>query len=171
MLHKRIISYLGDGWSGLGFGEDLGPECCGTPRLPEEGSMALLLGLLRTNSNDDRTDMARKPITEAPFQPANSAYYGQQHDKFLSYPGYRDSFMRPVQDFVSEMKVVDWERGRSAMTIWMEDPKGTRYPMFMKDYFALTTQREQSALATYECEWSFVKRGANYGIRWVDAVE
>lgn len=115
--------------------------------------------------------MARKPITEAPFQPADLSRLNQQNDTFLSYPGYRDSHMRPVTDFVSEMKVVDWERGRSAMTIWMADPQGTRYPMFMKDYFALTTQRQQTALATYECEWSFVKRGANYGIRWVDAVE
>ena len=115
--------------------------------------------------------MARKPITEAPFRPANPARYGEQHDTFLSYPGYGGSDMYPVTDFQAEMTVVDWERGRSSMTIWLQDTAGTRYPMFMKDYFTLTTQRAQTDIATYDCEWSFVKRGANYGIRWVDAVE
>lgn len=115
--------------------------------------------------------MARKPITEAPFLPANPASHNEQHDTFLNYPGWRDSVMRPVKDFQAEMKVVNWERGRSSMTIWLEDSSGTRYPMFMKDYFDLTTQRAQTDIATYDCEWAFVKRGANYGIRWVDAVE
>lgn len=115
--------------------------------------------------------MARKPITEAPFQPADPSSHYHKHNSFLSYPGYRDTVMRPVKDFQAEMKVVDWERGRSAMTIWLQDTAGTRYPMFMKDYFALTTQRAQTDIATYECVWTFVKRGANYGIRWVDAVE
>ncbi len=112
--------------------------------------------------------MARKPITEAPFEPANPHSLLQTYDSFLNYPG---SHMRPVKDFQAEMTVVGWERGRSSMTIWLQDTSGTRYPMFMKDYFTLTTQRAQTDIATYDCEWSFVKRGANYGIRWVDAVE
>lgn len=65
--------------------------------------------------------------------------------------------------FSARLRVAGTERGRSAARFILEDDDGHRYPMFMTDMLALT-ERGISPGGYSEGEWTFCKRGQNYGI-------
>lgn len=73
--------------------------------------------------------------------------------------------------FKAKMVFVAWIRGRSAVRIMMREasaPKGQgRFYMFMRDFEDLVKNTNLLFGETPLLEWTFVKRGANYGMKMV----
>jgi len=84
----------------------------------------------------------------------------------LDYEGYGKVGMHPVKPFKAAMKIGSWSKGRSAVRIWVSDAKtGTRYPMFMQDFWDIITTYDIIDGVTPELKWTVCKKGANYGIK------
>jgi hypothetical protein len=85
------------------------------------------------------------------------------------YPKYRTSpdapwrtELRQLPPFEATLRVVDYERGQSAMRIILEDVEtGVRYPMFLSDVFKYLEGVE------IQGTWKPVKKGSNHGIQVV----
>ena len=86
----------------------------------------------------------------------------------LSYPDHyimsRGGTWRPNAPFRATMKIVDMQRGRSAMQFILEDDQGHKYTMFAKDMLNLIQQFGVTMGKATPSMWAFVKRGANYGL-------
>lgn len=59
------------------------------------------------------------------------------------------------------------ERGRSAAHFILYDEEGHQYQMFMTDALDLLKRVPNIAYGHVEGIWTFCKRGANYGVRFV----
>ena len=60
-------------------------------------------------------------------------------------------------------------RGRSAVTFYWKDDNGHKYPMFIKDVDELL--RQDMGFSNVHGIFTYVKRGANYGIKFLRKVE
>ena len=60
-------------------------------------------------------------------------------------------------------------RGRSAVTFYWRDDNGHKYPMFIKDVDELL--RQDMGTSSVHGIFTYVKRGANYGIKFLRKVE
>lgn len=60
-------------------------------------------------------------------------------------------------------------RGRSAVTFYWRDDNGHKYPMFIKDVDELL--RQDMWTSSVHGIFTYVKRGANYGIKFLRKVE
>ena len=60
-------------------------------------------------------------------------------------------------------------RGRSAVTFYWVDDDGHRYPMFIKDVDELL--RQDIGTSSIHAIFTYVKRGANYGINFLRRVD
>lgn len=73
----------------------------------------------------------------------------------------------PNSVFAATLRVVDFTRGRSAARLVLEDVnEGTRYEMFMSD---VTDMLRHANIVDGQIagDWTFCKRGSNYGLRAV----
>lgn len=59
-------------------------------------------------------------------------------------------------------------RGRSSVTFYWKDDDGHSYPMFLKDLDDMLTQ--DVCRSTIHGIFTYVKRGANYGVRFVKKI-
>lgn len=83
----------------------------------------------------------------------------------LGYPQY-GYIMKANYIFSSTMQFKYFSRGRSSVKAIFEDKEGTKYEMFAKDFQELIKDNVVE-LGEVEGNWSFVKRGANYGLTQV----
>ena len=60
-------------------------------------------------------------------------------------------------------------RGRSAVTFYWVDDDGHKYPMFLKDVDELL--RQDIGTSSIHAIFTYVKRGANYGIKFLRRVD
>ena len=60
-------------------------------------------------------------------------------------------------------------RGRSAVTFYWVDDDGHKYPMFLKDVDELL--RQDIGTSSIHAIFTYVKRGANYGIKFIRRVD
>ena len=60
-------------------------------------------------------------------------------------------------------------RGRSAVTFYWVDDDGHKYPMFIKDVDELL--RQDIGTSSIHAIFTYVKRGANYGIKFLRRVD
>jgi hypothetical protein len=81
---------------------------------------------------------------------------------------YQTVTLREPEPFQAPLRVVDFERGRSAARlIWANEADAT-FPMFMVDIVDTLRRVElQDGWTEAEVTWEVVKRGANFGIRMV----
>lgn len=71
---------------------------------------------------------------------------------------------RPNRPFVTQLRLVDYERGRSAAFFTWEDTDGHTYPMFLTDVMTVLVGGNLDKGWTEERVWEVKKRGMNYGI-------
>lgn len=76
---------------------------------------------------------------------------------------------RPNEEVELTLRYKDYGRGRSAVTFYWEDETGHEYPMFIKDMHELLL--EDIGVSKIHAIWTYVKRGANYGIKFLRKVE
>ena len=63
----------------------------------------------------------------------------------------------------------EYGRGRSSVTFYWADDNGHVYPMFIKDMDELLKQN--IGVSNIHAIWTYIKRGANYGIKFVKMMQ
>lgn len=81
----------------------------------------------------------------------------------------REVVWKPNEEVELTLHYKDYGRGRSAVTFYWTDDDSHEYPMFIKDVDELL--RQDIGVSNIHAVWTYVKRGANYGIKFVRRVE
>lgn len=84
------------------------------------------------------------------------------------YPG-RKEMWKPNEEIELTLHYNGYGRGRSAVTFYWKDDEGHQYPMFIKDVDELL--RQDMGVSSVHGIFTYVKRGANYGIKFLRKAE
>ncbi len=81
----------------------------------------------------------------------------------------RKEVWKPNEEIELTLHYDGYGRGRSAVTFYWKDDNGHKYPMFIKDVDELL--RQDMGTSSVHGIFTYVKRGANYGIKFLRKVE
>lgn len=81
----------------------------------------------------------------------------------------RKEVWKPNEEIELTLHYDGYGRGRSAVTFYWKDDTGHKYPMFIKDVDELL--RQDMGTSSVHGIFTYVKRGANYGIKFLRKVE
>ena len=76
---------------------------------------------------------------------------------------------KPSEEVELTLHYQGYGRGRSAVTFYWVDDDGHKYPMFIKDVDELL--RQDIGTSSIHAIFTYVKRGANYGIKFLRRVD
>ena len=76
---------------------------------------------------------------------------------------------KPNKEVELTLHYEGYGRGRSAVTFYWVDDDGHKYPMFIKDVDELL--RQDIGASSIHAIFTYVKRGANYGIKFLRRVD
>ena len=76
---------------------------------------------------------------------------------------------KPSEEVELTLHYKGFSRGRSAVTFYWVDDDGHKYPMFIKDVDELL--RQDIGTSSIHAIFTYVKRGANYGIKFLRRVD
>ena len=76
---------------------------------------------------------------------------------------------KPNKEVELTLHYKGYGRGRSAVTFYWVDDDGHEYPMFIKDVDELL--RQDIGTSSIHAIFTYVKRGANYGIKFLRRVD
>ena len=76
---------------------------------------------------------------------------------------------KPNKEVELTLHYKGYGRGRSAVTFYWADDDGHNYPMFIKDVDELL--RQDIGTSSIHAIFTYVKRGANYGIKFLRRVD
>lgn len=76
---------------------------------------------------------------------------------------------KPNKEVELTLHYQGYGRGRSAVTFYWVDDDGHKYPMFIKDVDELL--RQDVGTSSIHAIFTYVKRGANYGIKFLRRVD
>ena len=96
-------------------------------------------------------------------------YNGEEVVKGFSYDENRKEVWKPKEEKEKKLKYKGYGRGRSAVTFYWADDDGHGYPMFIKDVDELL--RQDIGTSSIHAIFTYVKRGANYGIKFLRRVD
>lgn len=85
-----------------------------------------------------------------------------------TYSG-RKEVWKPNEEIELTLHYNGYGRGRSAVTFYWKDNNGHQYPMFIKDVDELL--RQDIGTSSVHGIFTYVKRGANYGIKFLRRAE
>ena len=80
-----------------------------------------------------------------------------------------DEVWKPNKEVELTLHYQGYGRGRSAVTFYWVDDDGHKYPMFLKDVDELL--RQDIGTSSIHAIFTYVKRGANYGIKFLRRVD
>ena len=80
-----------------------------------------------------------------------------------------DEVWKPNKEVELTLHYQGYGRGRSAVTFYWVDDDGHKYPMFIKDVDELL--RQDIGTSSSHAIFTYVKRGANYGIKFLRRVD
>ena len=80
-----------------------------------------------------------------------------------------DEVWKPNKEVELTLHYQGYGRGRSAVTFYWVDSDGHKYPMFIKDVDELL--RQDIGTSSIHAIFTYVKRGANYGIKFLRRVD
>lgn len=81
----------------------------------------------------------------------------------------RKEVWKPNEEIELTLHYDGYGRGRSAVTFYWKDDNGHKYPMFIKDVDELL--RQDMGTSSVRGIFTYVKRGANYGIKFLRRAE
>lgn len=81
----------------------------------------------------------------------------------------RKEVWKPNEEIELTLHYDGYGRGRSAVTFYWKDDNGHKYQMFIKDVDELL--RQDMGTSSVRGIFTYVKRGANYGIKFLRKVE
>ena len=76
---------------------------------------------------------------------------------------------KPNKEVELTLHYKGYGRGRSAVTFYWVDDDGHKYPMFIKDVDELL--RQDIGTSSIHAIFTYVKRGANYGIKFLRRID
>ena len=85
-----------------------------------------------------------------------------------TYSGNKEVW-KPNEEIELTVHYDGYGRGRSAVTFYWKDDDGHKYPMFIKDVDELL--RQDMGVSSVHGIFTYVKRGANYGIKFLRKAE
>ena len=85
-----------------------------------------------------------------------------------TYSG-RKEVWKPNEEIELTLHYDGYGRGRSAVTFYWKDDNNHQYPMFIKDIDELL--RQDMGTSSVHGIFTYVKRGSNYGIKFLRKVE
>lgn len=115
-------------------------------------------GNLQEYSFNDLNDSERERV-----------YNGEEVVKEFVYNRDKKEVWKPNEEIELTLHYKDYGRGRSAVTFYWVDDDGHEYPMFIKDVDELL--RQDMGTSSVHAIFTYVKRGANYGIKFLRRVE
>ncbi len=96
-------------------------------------------------------------------------YNGEEVATNFVYDKNKKVIWKPNEEVELTLRYKGYGRGRSAVTFYWVDENGHNYPMFIKDVDELL--RQDMGTSSVHAIFTYVKRGANYGIKFVRRVE
>ena len=96
-------------------------------------------------------------------------YNGEEVVKGFSYDENINEVWKPNKEVELTLHYQGYGRGRSAVTFYWVDDDGHKYPMFIKDVDELL--RQDIGTSSIHAIFTYVKRGANYGIKFLRRVD
>lgn len=90
--------------------------------------------------------------------------YNGETVEIETYSG-RKEMWKPNEEVELTLHYNGYGRGRSAVTFYWKDDNNHQYPMFIKDVDELL--RQDMGISSVHGIFTYVKRGANYGIKFV----
>ena len=115
-------------------------------------------GNLQEWSWNDLTDSERERV-----------YNGEEVVKGFSSGKNKNEVWKPNAEVELTLHYKGYGRGRSAVTFYWVDDDGHKYPMFIKDVDELL--RQDIGTSSIHAIFTYVKRGANYGIKFLRRVD
>jgi hypothetical protein len=115
-------------------------------------------GNLQEYSFNNLTDSERERV-----------YNGEEVVKEFVYDKNKKEIWKPNEEVELTLHYQDYGRGRSAVTFYWVDDDGHEYPMFIKDVDELL--RQDMGTSSVHAIFTYVKRGANYGIKFLRRAE
>lgn len=91
---------------------------------------------------------------------AREKYHSAGWYRYVKSGEWRDNYI-----FHATLSVTGTTRGRSAARINLQDDQGRKYEMFLSDVVDLLIHAPTIAYGMIEADWTFIKRGSNYGIK------
>ena len=92
-------------------------------------------------------------------------YNGEEVVKEYVYDRNKKEVWKPNEEIELTLHYNDYSRGRSSVTFYWVDDDGHTYPMFIKDVDELL--RRDIGTSCIHAIFTYVKRGANYGIKFL----
>jgi len=91
--------------------------------------------------------------------------------ELISYVGWNTTDIIWKQNYTFEkiLTASDMSRGQSSATFTLVDDEGLEHNMFMKDMLTMV-QNAKIEYGKINAVWTFIKRGQNYGIRFLENV-
>ena len=96
-------------------------------------------------------------------------YNGEEVVKGFSYDKNKKEVWKQNEEVELTLHYKGYGRGRSAVTFYWSDDDGHKYPMFIKDVDELL--RQDIGTSSIHAIFTYVKRGANYGIKFLRRVD
>ena len=96
-------------------------------------------------------------------------YNGEEVVKGFSSDENKNEVWKPNKEVELTLHYKGFGRGRSAVTFYWVDDDGHKYPMFIKDVDELL--RQDIGTSSIHAIFTYVKRGANYGIKFLRRVD
>ena len=96
-------------------------------------------------------------------------YNGEEVVKGFSSDENKNEVWKPNKEVELTLHYKGYGRGRSAVTFYWVDDDGHKYPMFIKDVDDLL--RQDIGTSSIHAIFTYVKRGANYGIKFIRRVD
>ena len=96
-------------------------------------------------------------------------YNGEEVVKGFSYDENINEVWKPNKEVELTLHYQGYGRGRSAVTFYWVDDDGHKYPMFIRDVDELL--RQDIGTSSIHAIFTYVKRGANYGIKFLRRVD
>ena len=115
-------------------------------------------GNLQEWSWNDLTDSERERV-----------YNGEEVVKGFSSDENKNEVWKPNKEVELTLHYKGYGRGRSAVTFYWVDDDGHKYPMFIKDVDELL--RQDIGASSIHAIFTYVKRGNNYGIKFLRRVD
>lgn len=96
-------------------------------------------------------------------------YNGEEVITTAGYDGAKVEVWKPNEEVELTLHYKGYGRGRSSVTFYWADDDGHEFPMFIKDIDELL--KKSIGTSSIHAIFTYVKRGANYGIKFLRRLE
>lgn len=114
-------------------------------------------------------DLQEYSFTDLDDSERERVYRGELIQSPYRYSKEKMEVWKPNEEIELTLHYQDYGRGRSSVTFYWKDEDGHKYPMFIKDIDELLKQ--DMGTSSVHAIFTYVKRGANYGIKFLRKVK